>query len=378
MRGKFVVLTTLALAVALLPATAAQASPISCGSTITSSVLLTKNLNCTGDGLIVGANNLTIDLNGHRINGAGVGAGIQVSPSLPAAGLQLTVQNGTLRDFGTAIDVENDGLLTLSGLTLAGNTLGLGTVALGLTAAVSSSSFQSNTTGVGSNSEVGAGFLGTLQVAASNFRTNLTAIDLIGNSRSISVDSSVFTGNGTGLHAYNGTVSVTNSHFSSNPQAIVADQDGLTITGNVIRGSQVGLDVMDDFYGLTVTGNTITGSGIGIRVTGTNGGSSPTVAGNLISGNGSAGIFVNLVAGGLTLQANTVRNNGSSPGSYTDPGGNPLIDGIWANRSTITGNTAIGNAGYGIAAHLVTDGGGNIARGNGNPAQCLGVSCTAH
>jgi hypothetical protein len=371
-------LTTLALAAALLPATAAQASPISCGSTITSDVVLSKNLNCTGDGLIVGANNLTIDLNGKRINGAGVGTGIQVSPSLPASGLQLTVQNGTLRDFATAIDVENDGLLTLSNLTVAGNTLGLGTVARLLTAAVSGSSFQSNTTAVGSNSNVGAGFLGTLQLASCDFRTNLTAIDLTGNGRLISVDSSAFTGNGTGLRAFNGTVSVTNSSFINNPLAILTDQDGLTITGNVIRGSRVGLDVVDDYYGMTVTGNTITGSGIGIRVTGANGGSSPAVADNVISGNDSAGIFVNLVAGGLTLQANTVRNNGFAPGSYPDPYGNPLIDGIWANNSVITGNTAIGNAGYGIAGYSVTDGGGNIARGNGNPAQCLGVSCTAH
>ena len=36
----------------------------------------------------------------------------------------------------------------------------------------------------------------------------------------------------------------------------------------------------------------------------------------------------------------------------------------------------IGNAGYGIEGYGVTDGGGNVAKGNGQPAQCLGVTCT--
>ncbi|MDQ2836918.1 MAG: right-handed parallel beta-helix repeat-containing protein [Actinomycetota bacterium] len=366
-----------------------QPVQVHCGDTITSSVTLTNDLTCQGNGLIIGANNLTIDLNGHRISGASAGTGIQISPDLPSSGLQLTVRNGAVRDFATAIDVENNGgntngLLTLRNLTLASNALGLGTSWLGLTAAISGSSFQANTTGIGANSTV-SGFLGTLNAVSSSFSTNVTAINLKSNSRSISVDNSVFTGNGTGLRAHNGSVSVTNSRFINNPQAIVTNQDAAVITGNVIQGSsQVGLDISDDYYFLSVTGNTITGSGIGIRVIGTTDGSSRTVANNAISGNGSAGIFVYLNGGGMTLKANTVRNNGFAPGGYTDPGGKPLIDGIWTNtvpnRSAtieIAGNTAADNAGYGIAAYQATDGGGNIAHGNGNPAQCIGVRYTA-
>ena len=44
--------------------------------------------------------------------------------------------------------------------------------------------------------------------------------------------------------------------------------------------------------------------------------------------------------------------------------------------TTITSNTANDNGDYGIeAVPDVIDGGGNKARGNGNPAQCLNVSC---
>ena len=201
MRRRFAALPVTALtalsALSLLPATSAEAMPLHCGDTITASVVLTSSLNCSGDGLIVGANNLTIDLNGKRITGSGSGTGIQISPSLPSTGLNLTVRGGTIQRFGTAIDVENDGTLSLASVRLLTNTLGLGSLALGLTAQVASSTFTGNTTAIGSTGF--PGFLATLHVAGSSFHANPVAIDLLANSRIISVDGSTFTGNGIAL-----------------------------------------------------------------------------------------------------------------------------------------------------------------------------------
>ena len=46
--------------------------------------------------------------------------------------------------------------------------------------------------------------------------------------------------------------------------------------------------------------------------------------------------------------------------------------------TTVTENTANDNADLGIeAVPGTTDGGGNRASGNGNPAQCTGVSCSS-
>ena len=46
-------------------------------------------------------------------------------------------------------------------------------------------------------------------------------------------------------------------------------------------------------------------------------------------------------------------------------------------QTTITGNIANNNGDLGIeAVPGTTDGGGNLASGNGNPAQCVGVSCS--
>jgi hypothetical protein len=45
----------------------------SCGQVITQNVILTSNLNCAeSDGLIVGASDIVVDLNGHTISGPDV------------------------------------------------------------------------------------------------------------------------------------------------------------------------------------------------------------------------------------------------------------------------------------------------------------------
>ena len=51
---------------------------VSCGQTLTQSILLTNDLtNCPDDGLVVGAAGITVDLNGFGIDGIGLGVGIR-------------------------------------------------------------------------------------------------------------------------------------------------------------------------------------------------------------------------------------------------------------------------------------------------------------
>ena len=51
---------------------------MTCGATITSDVRLDTDLiNCPGNGLVIGASGITIDLRGHTIDGTGDGFGIE-------------------------------------------------------------------------------------------------------------------------------------------------------------------------------------------------------------------------------------------------------------------------------------------------------------
>src|SRR3954469_10675609 len=65
------VIVALALAGAMaLGSDRALASQVSCGDTITADTTLHRDLvNCPNNGIIIGADNLTLDLNGHTIDG---------------------------------------------------------------------------------------------------------------------------------------------------------------------------------------------------------------------------------------------------------------------------------------------------------------------
>jgi parallel beta-helix repeat protein len=72
-----------------------------CGATILTDLRLNHDLSCTGDGLIVGADGITINLNGHTIAGSGSGVGVTLR-----ARHNVVVQGGTITDFVTGIFVS--------------------------------------------------------------------------------------------------------------------------------------------------------------------------------------------------------------------------------------------------------------------------------
>ncbi|MCB9687393.1 MAG: right-handed parallel beta-helix repeat-containing protein [Alphaproteobacteria bacterium] len=82
----------------------AQAQALSCGAVVTTDVLLTQDLvGCTGDGLVVGADGITVDLGGHTISG---------TRGRRTAGIRLDgvdrvhVQGGTIASFDLGIYVN--------------------------------------------------------------------------------------------------------------------------------------------------------------------------------------------------------------------------------------------------------------------------------
>lgn len=74
-------LIALLLLAGVLVAIPAQAAPLACGDTITTDTTLTADLlACPGDGLIIGADNITLDCDGHKVTGTASGVvGIEVN-----------------------------------------------------------------------------------------------------------------------------------------------------------------------------------------------------------------------------------------------------------------------------------------------------------
>lgn len=78
--------------------TTADAAVVSCGDTITQNTVLGNDVGpCSNNGIVIGANNITLDLNGHRIFGtpnSGDGAGVLVRERQG-----VRVRRGTVNDF---------------------------------------------------------------------------------------------------------------------------------------------------------------------------------------------------------------------------------------------------------------------------------------
>jgi len=115
--GKAYLLAAVVGGLLALSAGPALASHISCGDTITSDVKLDADLtNCPGDGLVIGADNITVDLDGHTIDGNGTAptecdrdAALDRDAVLDegldaSAGHQgLTIRHGSVQEFDVGI-----------------------------------------------------------------------------------------------------------------------------------------------------------------------------------------------------------------------------------------------------------------------------------
>ena len=80
-RWPFVAVVPVAVTAALLTvgagAALAKKQPVACGQVIMHSIHLRNDLiDCPGDGLVIGADDVTLDLNRHTIDGTGVGIGV--------------------------------------------------------------------------------------------------------------------------------------------------------------------------------------------------------------------------------------------------------------------------------------------------------------
>jgi parallel beta-helix repeat protein len=101
-------------------ATAASGAVLSCGQTITQSTVLENDLTgCTNNGIVVGANDITLDLNGHTITGT-PNSGDQAGVALVGRS-GVTVMNGTVRNFDVGVVIEGGSGNTVQRINAVGN-----------------------------------------------------------------------------------------------------------------------------------------------------------------------------------------------------------------------------------------------------------------
>ena len=94
-----------------VPSAAAVGPQPHCGSVLTHSTVLTRDLTgCPSNGLVIGADNVTLDLHGHTVDGDGtlqeacpVDQPCDVGIDNSAGHAQVTVRGGSIGDFATGV-----------------------------------------------------------------------------------------------------------------------------------------------------------------------------------------------------------------------------------------------------------------------------------
>jgi len=331
---------------------AASAAHVQCGDTITQDTTLDSDLTCSGGAaLMAAASNVTIDLNRHTISGPGHGDGIQVAhPEYPT---DVEVRNGTIRGFQTGVLTDSERTV-VHHMVLEDNTVGFAcSWADGCD--LTDSLMRRNTVGMAA------------QFADSSAEDHGV---IVRNS---------FVGNGTGLVLSNYASTVSGNYIVRNtgPGVVIPyGQDPTTnITRNVIQDNGAE-GVLVSFQGnVSISNNRIArnaGSGVRMEAGGEWSGITARVHHNRISRNAADGIVIegSDVSAGVSAEIEQNR---------TDRNGDDGID-VDATDDfrvvTVRANRAFFNRDLGIEAVAgTTDGGGNRAKHNGNPAQCVGVRC---
>src|SRR4051794_407827 len=382
---------------------ATRSKPVACGDTITASVKLDHDLtDCPNNGIVIGADGIKLDLNGHTIDGDD--ALQDCEPGAPcdlgvlnSGHRAVTIKGGAVRGFATGVVVASDEN-RLRDLAVTANEFVGVVIADSGGGEISRSSVTRNglTTG-------GSGLVlfnahdsrVTRDVVSGNGQTGISADE----SRRILVMRNVASANGdTGISADDGSrrILVADNVVNDQPLGIATHVDDSMITGNRTVHDGGAVILIGDHN--TVRRNYIAdtvrcadgGCGQGISF---EGGTGNVIEHNLIERTLEAGIRLAAFEPETPpADANTVRHNvirGALDGIFVEAtathtllDGNVAVgspdDGIDVDNAetTLRRNVADDNEDLGIeAVPGVTDGGHNRARQNGNPAQCLNVSC---
>lgn len=288
-RGTTLLLIMGLIAALAVPATAA-ATHVGCGSVITTKTTLDSDIGpCPGDGLIVAANNVVLNLNGHTITGTGNGAGVRA-----ALVTGVVIKNGTVTGFHTGVQLDEADGNVVRAVTASQNVRGI------------------NVSGSDNNKVV---------------------LNTLTNNGGDAIRLGLSSGNG--------------------------------VRGNVVTGNVFGISIADGSTNNVVSENQVTSnSAFGIALF--SGATNNRLIGNTVQlTSGGDGIVVAADSPGTKVRRNTTNQNADDGIDVEHP------------NTLIVDNTANDNGDLGIeAVPGVKDGGGNSASGNGNPLQCVGVSCS--
>jgi parallel beta-helix repeat protein len=359
--------------VAVSDGQALAANQLSCGDTITTDATLHHNLvNCPNNGIIIGADDVTLDLNYHRIDGDGSpAAGCDPQQEFCDTGIVsnrhdgVTVVHGSVRDFTSGADIERAQHARVLGISATRNSFS------GFVFFKFVRSLVRNSSGSHNPAPEGDGMI----------LFDCSHVRILHNSIRDNAEPGLFIADST--HNL-----IKGNRFSRNEPGILLERsDRNQVRRNrSVRDGEIGIYVAPGNRNVIARNRISHPKGTGIEV---DGGQHNVFAHNWVRDTGADGIVVGFDAGvGNVVRRNHIRRAGDD-GVHVNRTAEPALlrrnrtrhskdDGFDVdNRGTkLTRNRAIRNGDLGIeAVRGVIDGGGNKASGNGDLRQCTHIAC---
>ena len=253
---------TICLAAAVIsPLRPVAARVPQCGATIFADVTLDDDLVCAATAIVVGADGVTVDLNGHSVTGSGVGEGVLVSGRTA-----ITVKNGTIANFESGVRILDSADVTIKDVTLTANTDGVDCAAGCISSTFKDSEFSGN---------------------------RARGVMLRGLSNEITVKDNRFTGNRVGVLLF-GCSGCTVKDNVVSYSLLAGVRFSVTATDNHVKdntvsGSPAGIEFLITPTGSAI-GNAITGNSLSTNACGLKG----PLSGNVVRKNTFSGNVANV------------------------------------------------------------------------------------
>ena len=347
-------------------------TPVGCGDTITADTTLDRDLTgCPGNGIVIGADGVTLDLNGHTVAGDGKPVGRCPRDEICDAGVVndghdgVTVEGGSVRGFASGVVIARARQNRILKVSSSMNEF------FGFVFAESSDSAIRGSAGDDNHEPDGDGIgifaSRRLRIVDNRFRRNALGMHVEDSTRILIARNRFARNSQMGILIEAGRNQVRGNRCFRNQEClIVSPGDRNVIAGNRSVRDGAGIAV-EKGRGNVVARNVVVHprfEGFRLGVTDPPIGGTATVArGNLVRG-GRDGFLV-----AENDRRGVLRHNTAI--AAADDG----FD-VRSSSARLRANRAIRNADLGIEAVLgVIDAGGNSARRNGDRRQCLYVHC---
>jgi parallel beta-helix repeat protein len=368
------VVVALALAgLQVVGGTRAWASHVNCGATITTDTTLDSDLvNCPNNGIVIGADDITLDLNGHTIDGDGERFASCPENEPCDIGVfndghdGITVMNGSIGEFAVGAFIGRARRNRVVAISSSRNEFFGFVVAESARSVVRDSSGSDNLVPDGD----GLGLFGShdVRIVDNSFRHNPLGLHVEDSAGNL-IKENVISGNsGPGILMEANHNEIRRNTCARNKSAciIVNGIRNLIARNHAFRdGGGIGID--KGKRNVVIRNDIVrprkSGISLGFRLDAIGGGHN-IVRRNEVRGTGFDGFLVAPKDDHSVLRRNIARGAGDDGFDVESP------------STTLTSNLAFRNDDLGIAAVTgVIDGGGNISRGSGDQRQCTAILC---